>query len=699
MAAPRHLTRRGTTFWFRRRLPKGFPGTAKNGRGSPQPVFAASLGTACSRQARHLGARINGMFEYALALCPPETGPAPQDGRTDRMDPDALIDMQKAFLGVLRDAVRASSETVTRVPVPEQQARLNAIEDEQRQRLRDIAEPVAQDRAKVPTLSPQTPARTQFGDDFVEIAFAACEGLEEPTVEEFLQQLDHHLVFLMDLLRVYVDYCARKGQDPANALPVFRRISDTIAEASALATGTLQPLTEPIPPVLPVGTMPAATAKSANQMDGKSRPNMPAASRGARECAPSFSEVAARYVRLRGEGYELKRRNEVPETADGAAFERNMRRNVEASIALFLGLCGDIPIDTMTGDIAAQFIKGVERIPPNHGKSAKDTRSIAQVIADADAEEQSRAAETESRLRREGRTTAEIEDAVAAVRIPRLRTNTVLRHTNAIDQIFGFAVFDGLIERNVFKDYRPSAKQVKRRLEREPNRKRLGWGKNLAVLLKTPIFSAPLEDVGEPLFWAPLIAAHTGMRMEEILQLRTTNFEERDGIPFLRCEIVIEGQTIKSGAGHRWVPIHSNLLEIGLVDLVEHRKRHGLSRLFPQIERGASKGTFSERFSKSFARYIERQGVKTGRGLDFHSFRTEVVNGLLNGGVSMVAVKLLVGHSSAGDTTVEHYFEAGFTSRNMLDFISRLNIDTSHIRNPLFPEGRRNAPPSLRVIG
>ena len=51
------------------------------------------------------------------------------------------------------------------------------------------------------------------------------------------------------------------------------------------------------------------------------------------------------------------------------------------------------------------------------------------------------------------------------------------------------------------------------------------------------------------------------------------------------------------------LPIHPQLIELGLLKLVALRRKAGHIRLFPFIDRGKVKGTFPSNFSKCFAYY------------------------------------------------------------------------------------------------
>jgi integrase len=69
--------------------------------------------------------------------------------------------------------------------------------------------------------------------------------------------------------------------------------------------------------------------------------------------------------------------------------------------------------------------------------------------------------------------------------------------------------------------------------------------------------------------WGPWISAFTGARITEIMQLRTDDLIEESGVLCLR--ITPEAGSVKTGA-YRIVPIHPQLLEIGLPQMIRAQR-------------------------------------------------------------------------------------------------------------------------------
>lgn len=73
----------------------------------------------------------------------------------------------------------------------------------------------------------------------------------------------------------------------------------------------------------------------------------------------------------------------------------------------------------------------------------------------------------------------------------------------------------------------------------------------------------------EAAYWIPLLGLFTGTRLGELCQLRTVDVQQVEGVNVLVLTNEGEGQNIKSDAGHRSVPIHSELVRLGFLKYVE----------------------------------------------------------------------------------------------------------------------------------
>lgn len=155
-------------------------------------------------------------------------------------------------------------------------------------------------------------------------------------------------------------------------------------------------------------------------------------------------------------------------------------------------------------------------------------------------------------------------------------------------------------------------------------------------------------------FWTPLIALHSGARQDEIAQLRVSDIVTIEGIAcfdITSIEDAIESgarrgiaKRVKTEAGKRVVPIHSRLIELGLLEYVDVLRASGHELLFPDLGHATIK--YGALVSKWFGRYCDRLGL-TDPALTFHSFRHQVITQLTKQAVQRELRMVLCGH--AGD--------------------------------------------------
>ena len=301
----------------------------------------------------------------------------------------------------------------------------------------------------------------------------------------------------------------------------------------------------------------------------------------------------------------------------------------------------------------------VARTPSNFGKSSKDKRTAREVIEETETEEERTIAATSEALRSKGLPETEIDDELAKMMVKRISANTMKRHQTALGSIFRRALEIGAVRSNPFKGRTLTTREVTNRQLTERRVERVGWGDHIKTLFASEKFTEPLTDLGDPLFWAPLIATFAGLRMEEILQLRLDDFGTDEGVHFLAVQNSLGTQSLKSTNAARRVPLHRALIDLGLLKLVAYRRGQKMNRLFPNVKRSKSKGTLSGTISKNFGYYLVSRGIKEP-GLDFHALRTDFLTRLTRAQVPDHARKGLMGHDQT-DVTHKSYFKAGET--------------------------------------
>lgn len=107
----------------------------------------------------------------------------------------------------------------------------------------------------------------------------------------------------------------------------------------------------------------------------------------------------------------------------------------------------------------------------------------------------------------------------------------------------------------------------------------------------------------DSLYWVPLIAYYTGMRMNEICQLKQRDIKQEDSIYYIDVTDDAHDTRLKTKSSRRKVPLHPHLIELGFIAHIEPILSH--KRIFSDIPIGPD-GTYSFSFSKKFARYLNK---------------------------------------------------------------------------------------------
>lgn len=175
----------------------------------------------------------------------------------------------------------------------------------------------------------------------------------------------------------------------------------------------------------------------------------------------------------------------------------------------------------------------------------------------------------------------------------------------------------------------------------------------LQALFSAPLFTGAAAPEGAGLYepgservddwryWLPLMALYSGARLNELCGLRLDDFEEEDGVPFFHVR-ASEARTLKTLASKRVVPVHRELVFLGLLAKVEQLRRAGEERLFPNLTPGP-RGHLSHKPSKFFGRLIDKT-LGNACPVVFHSFRHTFITGLRKARVARELRTALVGH-------------------------------------------------------
>ena len=179
----------------------------------------------------------------------------------------------------------------------------------------------------------------------------------------------------------------------------------------------------------------------------------------------------------------------------------------------------------------------------------------------------------------------------------------------------------------------------------------------------------------DELFFVTHIAAYSGMRLNEIIQLNTDDIVEKYNIVCFSLNTKIDvktgkSKTLKTRNSARIVPIHSKLSSIGLFEFIESKKKLAKQcgkavRLF-----SCDNKDFSEYFRKKINTQVIKDGDKTRT---FHSFRHTFINKLIQSGQRVEHIAALVGHEQQYKITMNTYGEP-VTPKILKDLVEEVNF-------------------------
>ena len=152
----------------------------------------------------------------------------------------------------------------------------------------------------------------------------------------------------------------------------------------------------------------------------------------------------------------------------------------------------------------------------------------------------------------------------------------------------------------------------------------------------------------DSLRWATLIGVFSGMRLNEIAQLDVQDVTTKDGVPVFVCTDDGGDKRLKSGAATRSVPIHSKLLELGLMEYVQRRREAGKLKLFEFT--WTEKAGYGAKLSKWFNRTLANDLNLKQQGVLFHSLRHSFITRLGQAGVQTEVIQFIIGHERQGTT-------------------------------------------------
>lgn len=323
----------------------------------------------------------------------------------------------------------------------------------------------------------------------------------------------------------------------------------------------------------------------------------------------------------------------VSEKSNGEWRPQQAQR-AKTVLRMIIGVLGDRPLSSYTRhDFATKLVDALHQIPKTHGKSGKDKdKPVSDLIACG------RSLPPEQRLSK----------------------STVSNYMILIGGFLNWCVTKGFLKEN------PARGSFKKPPKgRASKTRRVPWDSSqIKTLLTSPVyrgrkskfyFRQPGNQVfKDELYWIPVLALYHPVRLEELCQLRTADIiEEENVIAFHIFEDTKQSdegyihRKVKSEAGHRKIPIHQLILDLGFSKYVEDRRKLGKEMVFDLKPGGVDK-RYGAYFTKQFGTLRKSLGIE---GVDFHGLRHTVIDAMRVAGIQPDIMDLLEGHASNSQRT------------------------------------------------
>ena len=325
------------------------------------------------------------------------------------------------------------------------------------------------------------------------------------------------------------------------------------------------------------------------------------------ERTPLFSELKKSYLKSLG--------NRVVGGVKKPLIPKTLEE-YEKTLEFFIFVMGDLKIGEINREIAGDYFRILKQLPANLSKIAKyKNKSIEELITFGD--------EPQSEV-------------------------TVSKKIERISTMFKWALDEKKtwgIDANPFAGYgQANTTETKRRSFNLIE---------LKALLNHPNYLS-LKFYNSYNFWLIPLGLFSGARLRELCQLEIKDFVIVDNVfcfdindieEIDKSNVVNGNKRVKNKNARRLVPIHSALIEMGLLRYIDKLKANGQNKLFPELNSNRRDGP-AHAASAWFQRFRKNVGLTIKQETVFHSFRHTFISNILDNEVSPHMLAPIVGHEA-----------------------------------------------------
>lgn len=336
----------------------------------------------------------------------------------------------------------------------------------------------------------------------------------------------------------------------------------------------------------------------------------------------------------------------------------------------FQELMDDLPLSQITRPLMRRYSDELARVPEGRGRVRR-------------------------KYKRPDAGFCELIELADAHRLPRLTADAHRRFLDGISEVFAWAVKETRMSTNpamgLGGEIQKGAGAYR---SRDQDQRDAFSGDDLASIFgvewftdgagdKTP--QGKFHSYRPHYYWLPLLGLYCGGRLNELAQLYLDDVVDVDGVWCIdfnlnasdkldldESDAVGNDKSLKTINAQRQVPVHSRLIELGLLEYVKGLREAGHRRLFPELLFDARKGYgkaagswFNERFLGRRLK-IERNGRKT-----FHSFRHNFATALGSAGVPLPIKADLMGHARSL-ALVESRYDKGVELARLREYVDAI---------------------------
>ena len=323
----------------------------------------------------------------------------------------------------------------------------------------------------------------------------------------------------------------------------------------------------------------------------------------------------------------------------------------------FIEIIGNIPVSLLSKDSIRKYIKTLIKLPVNRRKNPRyRDLSIDEIMKLKDVKPQSR-----------------------------INVNKCLTR---LTTFMKFGVSQGYIKENYIDGMKIPISKKDERKKREPFSQEdlvkilnpntyLDWTidyKKISSNQHTTFTTNKNVKLSNPYYWSFLIGIFTGMRTNEISQLRIDDIVKEGNVWMIIIDET-QGKRVKTTSSIRKVPVHPQLVSLGFLKYIEILKSKGVDRVFPELTK--DRDGYSSKISRHYnERFLPFVGVWKKQVKVLYSTRHTFINRCYNKGVDRDIIKQIVGHEP--DFTMDVYGGNPFTPTQLYQGISKVSY--SNIR-------------------